>query len=383
MKDPVVALFLVLWSSTAVFREADAFPIKAALNLSPQLAEYWYPVYFTSALEKKKDCIAPFELLGERWVLWKNAHTNKLSCFLDECPHRGVELSKGSVNHETGCLRCGYHGWEFQSDGRTTATPQLGKLRHNVSVATLPVRVHEGLVWVWPGSNAQARQGSEWKALQDITTLPKGNSYTCHAEVEFEAPIDHGLLIENVLDAAHLPFVHGSSFARKWKIPVHLQYESRRGLFPANDRAHGVQIGGSWSHYPMDMAFHPPCIVLSDTGVKKPGQIEKFDVKTSDCKHHFHQLQICLPVREGHVRFLYRIHTNFLGFTRFIPGINRRWKTRSEAVLYEDLELLMGQQLNMERHGNLVDFHAASEYDAPSIQYRNWRNSLVQQLLPK
>ena len=46
----------------------------------------------------------------------------------------------------------------------------------------------------------------------------------------------------------------------------------------------------------------------------------------SDCQNHLHQLHVCLPSRVGHTRLLYRMSTDFLGWTDLIPGIHLFWK---------------------------------------------------------
>jgi Vanillate O-demethylase oxygenase C-terminal domain len=39
------------------------------------------------------------------------------------------------------------------------------------------------------------------------------------AALQVEVPVEHGLLMENLLDLAHAPFTHTSTFARGWPIP--------------------------------------------------------------------------------------------------------------------------------------------------------------------
>jgi chlorophyllide a oxygenase len=39
------------------------------------------------------------------------------------------------------------------------------------------------------------------------TTQPPAG-YDIHAEIKLEVPVEHGLLIENLLDLAHAPFTH-------------------------------------------------------------------------------------------------------------------------------------------------------------------------------
>ena len=76
-----------------------------------------------------------------------------------------------------------------------------------------------------------------------------------HAELILEVPVEHGLLLENLLDLAHAPFTHTSTFAKGWPIPDVVKFNAQKLL------------GGNWEPYPIDMAFEPPCMVLSTIGV--------------------------------------------------------------------------------------------------------------------
>ena len=79
-----------------------------------------------------------------------------------------------------------------------------------------------------------------------------------HAELILEVPVEHGLLLENLLDLAHAPFTHTSTFAKGWPVPDVVKFNAQKLL------------GGNWEPYPIDMAFEPPCMVLSTIGVQ-PG----------------------------------------------------------------------------------------------------------------
>jgi phenylpropionate dioxygenase-like ring-hydroxylating dioxygenase large terminal subunit len=55
----------------------------------------------------------------------------------------------------------------------------------------------------------------ERKRNPDLVSIP--NPYKLlqvHAELTMEVPVEHGLLLENLLDLAHAPFTHTSTFAR-------------------------------------------------------------------------------------------------------------------------------------------------------------------------
>lgn len=38
-------------------------------------------------------------------------------------------------------------------------------------------------------------------------------------QITMELPVEHGLLVENLLDLAHAPFTHTTTFAKGWKVP--------------------------------------------------------------------------------------------------------------------------------------------------------------------
>lgn len=44
--------------------------------------------------------------------------------------------------------------------------------------------------------------------LQVPSTTQPPAGYDIHAEISLEVPVEHGLLIENLLDLAHAPFTH-------------------------------------------------------------------------------------------------------------------------------------------------------------------------------
>jgi phenylpropionate dioxygenase-like ring-hydroxylating dioxygenase large terminal subunit len=62
------------------------------------------------------------ERLGERLVLWRDAH-GTVHVQEDRCPHRGARLSQGRVND--GTIVCSYHGIAIDADGRIASVPAL------------------------------------------------------------------------------------------------------------------------------------------------------------------------------------------------------------------------------------------------------------------
>lgn len=128
-----------------------------------------------------------------------------------------------------------------------------------------------------------------------------------------------GLLIENLLDLAHAPFTHTSTFARGWPVPDAVKFHATKLL------------AGNWDPYPIDMAFMPPCMTVSLIGLSQPGKIRR-GVTAAQCDKHLHQLHVCMPSKPGHTRLLYRMSLDFIPWLRNVPLIDRVWKSVAAQV---------------------------------------------------
>ncbi len=68
------------------------------------------------------------------------------------CPHRGANLWLGR-NEECG-IRCVYHGWKFDTDGRCvdmpTSYPDLNAKDH-IRIKSYPVREWGDMIWAYMG----------------------------------------------------------------------------------------------------------------------------------------------------------------------------------------------------------------------------------------
>nr|BAQ35510.1 chlorophyllide a oxygenase [Mesostigma viride] len=351
----VLALATTPSSATAV-TEASATVDAAApgvkdkpnpMELSPSLKEFWYPVAFMSGVDRKT--MVPFECFGEPWVLFRD-EDGRVACLRDECAHRACPLSLGSV--ENGHATCPYHGWQYDADGKCTKMPQT-RLRSQVRVSTLPVREHDGMIWVYPGTQTPPEHLPSF--------LPPSN-YTVHAEIVLEVPIEHGLMIENLLDLAHAPFTHTETFAKGWSVPEMVNF-----------KVAAQSLAGHWEPYPISMKFEPPCMTISEIGLAKPGQLEagKF---SGECKQHLHQMHVCMPAGEGRTRILYRMCLDFAHWVKYVPGINKVWSGMATQVLGEDLRLVEGQQDRMMR-GADIWFNPVA-YDKLGVRYRSWRRAV-------
>ncbi|HLT39688.1 MAG TPA: aromatic ring-hydroxylating dioxygenase subunit alpha [Enhygromyxa sp.] len=130
---------------------------------------------------------------------------------IDRCPHRGVRLSLGRV--ADGCLECPYHGWRFAGDGRCRQVPFNPEARREqLAARAIPTVERGGLIWVFTDECAgaddpQVRAGPGVPEQLERADLRR-------REAEFRWACHWTRLAENMLDVAHLPFVHRRTIGR-------------------------------------------------------------------------------------------------------------------------------------------------------------------------
>ncbi|XP_008219635.1 PREDICTED: chlorophyllide a oxygenase, chloroplastic [Prunus mume] len=311
----------------------------------PRLKNFWYPVAFSTDL--KDDTMVPLDCFEEPWVLFRGKD-GKPGCVQNTCAHRACPLDLGSVNE--GRIQCPYHGWEYSTDGTCEKMPSTRL--HKVKIKSLPCFEKDGMLWIWPGDGPPSAT---------LPSLQPPSGFQIHAELVIELPVEHGLLLDNLLDLAHAPFTHTSTFAKGWSVPSFVKF-----LTPAS----GLQ--GYWDPYPIDMEFRPPCMVLSTIGISKPGKLE--GQSTKQCTTHLHQLHVCLPSSRNKTRLLYRMSLDFAPVLKHIPFVNFLWRHFAEQVLNEDLRLVLGQQERMNKGANVWNWPVT--YDKLGVRYRQWRDAL-------
>jgi phenylpropionate dioxygenase-like ring-hydroxylating dioxygenase large terminal subunit len=169
-------------------------------NASPALAASWIAVATSDELAD-----GPLRVwaLGEAWVVVRLGRDRALAAFADRCPHRLAPVSSGRV--VDGVLECGYHGWRFDREGMPVAVPAHGDAmlpRRACLRSVAAVAEHLGLIWI---------------AIEDpLAPLPALSGWNDRSVLTarcdtVRTPVGALQLIDNVMDAAHLPFVHSAS----------------------------------------------------------------------------------------------------------------------------------------------------------------------------
>jgi len=101
-------------------------------------------------------------VMGEDLTLYKDM-SGTFGLVGRHCPHRCADMSYGFV--EQCGLRCNYHGWLFDRDGRCLEQPYEdvaqpeARFREKIRITAYPVETRGGLIWAyWPGACASGAQ---------------------------------------------------------------------------------------------------------------------------------------------------------------------------------------------------------------------------------
>lgn len=113
------------------------------------LRRYWQPVALSS--EVTAELPRRVRVLGEDLVLFRTAEGTVAALDL-HCPHRGTSLEFGRI--EAGGIRCCYHGWLMDGEGRVTdmlCEPPGAAERLGVEQPGYPARELGSLVFLYLG----------------------------------------------------------------------------------------------------------------------------------------------------------------------------------------------------------------------------------------
>ncbi|MBD1909320.1 MULTISPECIES: Rieske 2Fe-2S domain-containing protein [unclassified Leptolyngbya] len=323
--------------------------------------EAWYPVFYLDDLDKARP--QKFTLLERDLVIWWNRQTETWCAFDDQCPHRLAPLSEGRIA-EDGLLECPYHGWAFQGDGTCDRIPQAlpnssAHTSPRACVASLPTAVRQGLLFVYPGNPDNALR-VKVPTISPLEENPEG--WICLNTFR-DLPYDALTLLENVLDASHVPFTHHRSVGnRSNAAPVELEViEATRQGFT-----------GTWAEGPrkgtlgqQNTTFIAPSLMWHDLTSKQFGRTLTVVYAT--------------PIRKGECRIFARFPFKFASkLPAFFIGLSPRWYSHlgQNSVLEDDQIFLHHQERYLAAKPDSENvakaFYLPTRADAFVLKLRQW-----------
>ena len=162
------------------------------------LRSYWQPIATAEEMPPGGHPM-PITIMSEELVLFRDDR-DRLGLIGLHCPHRGTDLSYGRV--ENGGLRCLYHGWLFDIEGKCLdqpAEPDDKKFCHKVRNVSYPVREYGGVIWTYMGEG-------------EAPLIPAFQFLDCPADkrIAFRVIQDCNWLqgLESSTDPAHTSYLH-------------------------------------------------------------------------------------------------------------------------------------------------------------------------------
>jgi len=175
------------------------------------MRRYWHPIAVSADVTTTPQKV---RLLGEDLILFRDGK-GRPGLLTPSCCHRGASLYYGKVEDEG--IRCCYHGWQFDVQGRCIdqpCEPDGGRNKHRVRQPWYPVEERYGLVFAYMGPSIKKPILPHWEVLENLRPDEKIFAY---GNTGFGVGADDTVKVipwnwmqnwENMMDPFHVPILH-------------------------------------------------------------------------------------------------------------------------------------------------------------------------------
>jgi phthalate 4,5-dioxygenase len=205
--------------------------VGAGTPMGELLRRYWIPAALSVELEAAGPIVRR-SLLGEALVLARDPQ-GAVTALAAACPHRGASLHLG--RNEAGGLRCAYHGWKFDREGRCVDMPnepEEHRFGEKVRAKAYSCRERGGVIWLYMGSGPAPLElpDLEWNMATRSRPFLWASSRNCNWVQAMEGDLDssHLGVLHARWDDVDAPTVPGVKMPGPWSDGIRLV----RGLGP-------------------------------------------------------------------------------------------------------------------------------------------------------
>ncbi|MEE8303712.1 MAG: aromatic ring-hydroxylating dioxygenase subunit alpha [Candidatus Tectomicrobia bacterium] len=181
------------------------------------LRRFWMPVAMTEQVGELPTVI---KVLGEELVLFRDLG-GRYGLLHKHCSHRRASLEYGIISEQG--IRCCYHGWLYDVNGRILETPgeaEGSPIRRNLCHGAYPVYEYAGLVFAYlgPPELKPAFPMLDTMALPDDELVPYAIDYSCNWLQVAENPMDpfHSVFLHTRVTRAHFNPAWGAIPVVEW-----------------------------------------------------------------------------------------------------------------------------------------------------------------------
>lgn len=272
--------------------------VGAGTPMGELLRRYWHPVGLSADLGELPKRV---EILGEELVLFRDRQ-GRAGLLYPRCMHRGTTLYYGKV--EDRGIRCCYHGWLFDFEGRCLeqpCEPNGGKDLDNCRQPWYPVTERYGLVFAYLGPPEKQPALPRYDILEtlddgeELVASIGGLGATGDSSLEV-VPNSWLHMNDNVMDPFHVHVLHstltGPQFAPEFALLPEVKFfESAYGVCYSAirelDDGRSVDRVSSW--------FMPNIMSVPDIHLK-PGQSSLISwVVPTDDSHYVQAFVMKMP----------------------------------------------------------------------------------------
>ncbi|MEZ5652555.1 MAG: Rieske 2Fe-2S domain-containing protein [Burkholderiaceae bacterium] len=174
------------------------------------LRRYWHPV---GLCEDATATPRQIRALGEDLILFRDGK-GRVGLVHPRCAHRGTSLYYGKV--EDAGIRCCYHGWVFDTEGRCVeqpCEPAMGeKSRAHVRQPWYPVEERYGLIWAYMGPLARKPLLPRWRLLEELDEgeMLDADDRSIGAGGPIVSDFNWFQHYENIMDPFHVVVLHAT-----------------------------------------------------------------------------------------------------------------------------------------------------------------------------
>ncbi len=177
------------------------------------MRRYWHPIAQSADLSATPKNL---RILGEDLIMFRDGR-GRPGLLTPRCIHRGTSLYYGKVDDHG--IRCCYHGWQFDVEGRCIdqpCEPRDSSFKDRVRQPWYPVEERYGLVFAYMGPSEKKPLLPKWDILEDVgadeeiyAIGPSGIGVGGDDSVSV-VPWSWLQDYENTMDPFHVPILHAS-----------------------------------------------------------------------------------------------------------------------------------------------------------------------------
>jgi phthalate 4,5-dioxygenase len=196
------------------------------------MRRHWQPICLSQEVAVADGKPARARMFGEDLVVFRDS-AGKLGVLEEACPHRRASLAMGRNEH--GGLRCLYHGWKFDVNGRVLEMPSEANAncaQESFKHKAYPVTEWAGLAWVYmgPPEHQPAFTPPAWAPNQEVRV----------SIAKVIIPCNWAQVLEGAIDSAHSSHLHSSDM-----VPARIdaaQASDKLWFRPSTDKSPRLQM---------------------------------------------------------------------------------------------------------------------------------------------